>query len=506
MDSGQYGEGGKPPTVEHKDVVKMDCSSSADTASGSANSQSLLNNPKEGNSVNNVNLISFSTVENNKRTDAKSLSQDTGSKNSTRVINTDRRYGLQDKGPFHVFIEHTELNLGNLHPMKVGRILNGLSMELQSAINEVKTVGRNRVKIEVKSAVVANLLVTHDTFKNNKMIAYIPQHLTEKKAVIRGVDTSISEAEIVKNIKSVIPVLEAKRLTRVAIDKDTGKVVMGNDGKPKKVPRQMILLTFQGRTLPEHVYIDRVRCQVERYVPPVIQCFNCLLYGHTKTQCRGKMKCRKCGKTHDGSCQEIAPFCIHCKNTNHSSISKACPLYSNQQRIKVIMTDHNLTFKEAEKLAILPSFANIVTKNKFSVLQNNSSEFPSLPSLAQVTPKVGNSQPNPRSASASGRPSIKRKKPQSPLPHSPPVAQSSFHFCGPPILNNPFTFESQDITATLTNSLVEFVAKLVADLSGNGNCFNSQEIERHIQNLVKNTIDNKLKQNTLTNVNNSVEC
>lgn len=516
MDGGQYGEGGQPPGIasnSSQDSTMEDSSNTYNNSLTSSSSQYEINSySNRGNVeiVNNVgNLGEASNNQNVKTVDINSLSQGAQGKNNGRKINVDRRYTVRDTGPFHVFIEHTELNLGSLHPMKVGRILDELAPELQAKITEVKTVGRNRVKIEVETAAVANLLVVHEVFRKNKLIAYVPQHLTEKKAIIRNVDTSLSEDEVVRKIKSVIPVLEAKRFTRVAIDRDTGKVVIGSDGKPKRIPRQMILLTFQGRTVPEFIYIDRVRCPTEKYVPPVIQCFSCFLYGHTKTQCKSREKCRKCARTHEGPCPETAPFCIHCKSTDHGSISKMCPSYNRQKKIKTVMSDYTLTFKEAEKIVALPSFANILTRNRFSALQSNSEEFPPLQTPRQnpIARRIANSQPNPLQTTGTARAPSKRQRVQTPPPCITSDSSPSFHFCGPPIQNNPHATISQNVSSQLTNALVEFIGNLVTNLiPGNSDIFNKQEIESQIQTLIINSTKNKPKQNSTCNASNSVEC
>lgn len=522
MESGQYGEGGQSAAtntnVSDGDDENVGLSVAfhpgalinKQTGSGELNKSVNLNNELIGNIG--ESLLTLLGKKNVNELPTAPLSQGTEvitDKSTARKINLDRRYTTRDIGPFYVFIEHKELNTGKLHPMKVGRLLNNLPKNIQDEIIEVTTVGRNRVKISVKSGEIANLLVSHDVFTREHMFAYIPQHLTEKKAIIRGVDTAITEQDLRLSIRSVIPVLDVKRLTRVATDRDSGKVIMGADGKAKRVPRQMVLVTFQGLTLPEYVYIDRVRCEVERYVPPVIQCFRCFRYGHTKDQCRGSKLCKKCGQGHDEDvCQEISEYCIYCQNTDHSSTSKRCPQHEKQKKIKVTMADYNLTFKEAEKVVNFPSFSNAVRKNRFSVLQNLDSDFPSLPSQRSTRPNTRPYLSQPRSAPSNSptAPPQKRRKPTTPEAIPPLTAPSNFRFCGPPIKNNPFTGCRTDLTAKLTNSLVTFIDKLVTDVSEKREQVAKQSIESQISQIVCGILDNKLDQTLTYNVSSPMEC
>lgn len=89
--------------------------------------------------------------------------------------------------------------------------------------------------------------------------------------------------------------------------------------------------------------------------------------------CKAKQhRCHKSTKTHDISL-DTNIFCIHCQNSDHSSILKSCTMFT-------IL--HNISFKEAETIGNNPSYTKITTNNRFhisrnyenfsSVLQNNS--------------------------------------------------------------------------------------------------------------------------------------
>lgn len=75
-----------------------------------------------------------------------------------------------------------------------------------------------------------------------------------------------------------------------------------------------------------------------------------LSYGHTQKLCEGKKRCKNCGQfksEHTNTNCEVR--CIHCEDCNHKSISKECPEYSKQYRIKQIMSIENISFLKIRK-------------------------------------------------------------------------------------------------------------------------------------------------------------
>lgn len=101
-------------------------------------------------------------------------------------------------------------------------------------------------------------------------------------------------------------------------------------------PLPIILVTFKGQELPEKISIFKVVCKVELYVQRVIQCFQCLRFGHISDQCRNKQpRCKKCGGEHlYENCQEIFITCVHCQGSHMSTDNASCPEHAKQRRIK----------------------------------------------------------------------------------------------------------------------------------------------------------------------------
>lgn len=279
---------------------------------------------------------------------------------------------------FYVYIEKTnEQNIGRLHPMHVGHILHKL-LKINNIIS-VKSIGRNRIKVELKFAIDANMLVNNTNLESHNLKAFIPNHLLEKKGLIRGVDTQFDLEYLKENIESPTKIINLYRLNKK----------VERDNKIELVPKQSVIITFEGNVLPASVYINSVVCTVEPYLGRVTQCFRCLKYGHVAKQCRGTTTlCIACGnvKTENHVCDKEI-FCIYCKNTNHNSISKNCPAYEKQKRIKTVMLENNLSFNEAKEFSE-KSFSNCVSvNNKFELLGNLNydKDFPNLPNIQNPT-------------------------------------------------------------------------------------------------------------------------
>ena len=55
-----------------------------------------------------------------------------------------------------------------------------------------------------------------------------------------------------------------------------------------------VLLTFDNKTLPIHVYIGFERFPVTQYVMKPLRCFNCQAFGHHIKKCTKTKQCAKC--------------------------------------------------------------------------------------------------------------------------------------------------------------------------------------------------------------------
>lgn len=364
------------------------------------------------------------------------------------------KYRESDTGPYLVFLEHKERNLGRLFPIRVGHFL----MENQYFKNnvlDIKPLGLNRVKIICKTYEAANELINHEIVIKNNLVAYIPNYYTHKKGIIRMVDTMFSEEYILKAIESDIKVTEVRRMKR-RIHDDTTKT-------STLVDRQMVVLTFLGTQIPGNVRINMVNFGVDPYVYPVTQCFKCLRYGHTSRQCKGKKRCQKCaGETCNDKCENDEKKCVHCGDGNHDAVSRDCPIYKQQLNIKRVMAFENLSFKEAQFLVENPSYAKVATHNRFSLL-GNENQFPELPQ-----PKTNPNFLLKKPARPTSFKNTNQSQPKKRKTISPPISPSPSHADtskketkkAQSVLPNPYRNEYIQYKEQIICQMVQFINKI----------------------------------------------
>lgn len=364
-------------------------------------------------------------------------------------FNLQNKYSSKDQGPFFVFVEHLNKNFGRLFPMKIGYFL--LSDDkFKSDIEDITSVGVNRVKVVFKHFTIANSLINSNIITSNQLVAYIPTFYNHRKGIVRMIDTYFTTDYLLKNIECPNgKVVEVKRMKRKITD---------HDGTNKLVDRQLIIVTFEGNVLPNNIRINLTNFPVEPYIHPVVQCYNCLRYGHTSKLCKSKaQRCQKCTEIHDNSTNCENEFCLYCQTTDHKTISKSCPMYNKQFCIKREMATRNLSFKEAETLVNNPSYSKVVTNNRFSIL-NNFENFPCLPTRLSETqrPVPAHIIQKPKFETLNKKRKIS-SPPISPLPRTPKKTKNPFPQRGPSILPNPYREEFLQYKEKLINVISQFI-------------------------------------------------
>lgn len=369
----------------------------------------------------------------------------------------------------YVFIEKTnEENLGRLHPLVVGHILHK-KLLVKNIVN-IKSAGKNRVKVHFSSTRDANLLVTNKLLEVEKLRAFIPNHLLEKKGLIRGVDTFFNDDYLKENLVSPAKITNVQRVHRKII----------NENKVALVAKQSVIVTFEGNMLPNEIIINSVVFPVELFVGRVTQCYNCLKYGHISKQCRtNNPLCLNCGKSKSESheCFEKDTYCIYCKINDHKSNSRKCPFFEKQKKIKRVMVEHNSTYTEAKEYCE-NSIANFTSPNRFNILpdpNNYEINFPPLlkkkSAMSSTTKSVSQTQPKHRtyvslsqpSTSSTYNPNLNKKRKISPPSPTPPMFP--FRFCGsspiPPNPNTPtYHLEQNKILESVSNFIIDLVKKI----------------------------------------------
>ncbi|XP_063395086.1 uncharacterized protein LOC134680034 [Cydia fagiglandana] len=266
-------------------------------------------------------------------------------------------FSTSDVAPFtvHVQLKQTDPN-SSLHPVSFGRFL--VKNGFKNIINgSVKRIGRTRISMAFANHIDANLFVTNPQLDKENLTAYIPSFTVTRMGLVRGIPSQWTEEEIVSNISVPIgcgKVLKVRRLNhRVTVN-----------GTVSWQPSETVVLTFDGQVLPKRVFSCYNSLPVELYIFPTIQCYNCTKFGHTKTNCRSRPKCFKCGQLHPGhtcSVEEDDATCCLC-NGFHFATNRACPEHKRQKDIKVTMANNCISYAEAVKLhpAVSKSFADVL--------------------------------------------------------------------------------------------------------------------------------------------------
>lgn len=285
-----------------------------------------------------------------------------------------RLYNNLDRPPYitHVTKISKDEKQSNLYDVDFGHFM--FKNKIHPVCNGVKSVGRNRLSVEFKTAAEANSFVKSDVAKKNSYNVFIPTYQVTRLGVTKGIPPHWSIEDILENI--TVPqgfgkVLKARRLNY--------RFNTGNSVEWR--PSQSVVLTFDSKDLPQNVTMFNVSLPVELYVFPTVQCYKCCRFGHTKNLCRSEPRCFKCSSSHSGdSCDKTEENykCLNCSGT-HMSISKTCPELSRQRNIKHTMAEKSISYAEASRMfnKSIPSYSEVTSKNskKSTPSQPSSSSF-----------------------------------------------------------------------------------------------------------------------------------
>lgn len=279
-------------------------------------------------------------------------------------------YSIGDCGPFMVIVESkANDNIGNMHPMNFGKELVRLKVP---GVKDVNKKGKKRISVEFTNPLSANEFLSKNPFINDPNIdVFVPSRMVSSRGVIRDVGSDITEDDILNHSHSRIKIIGARQLNRRVT----------REGVTSYIPSNSWVLTFHGKILPEKIGIFGVIRHVNLYVGPVIQCYNCLRYGHTKVNCNSpkeSSKCRNCGEKHDESeCPNTSnPKCFFCHG-DHAATDRKCPEYSRQKQINNLIALENISYFEAMKLVPKSYADNLPDKEAVNPVTRPSS-FPPL--------------------------------------------------------------------------------------------------------------------------------
>lgn len=257
-------------------------------------------------------------------------------------------YNTMDKGPYNLMMEGADID-----GFEIGMKLKKLGIK---DIHIIEKIARNKIRIQCKNKTCANDIIKKSDYEDlKKYKIYIPHNYVTSIGIVRNIPIYLSESEIRSNINSETLVTEVSRLTYYNKEEKISK------------PSQTIKITFRASTVPDHVIICHMKCNVNFFIDKPLFCTNCLSYGHFKKYCKTEtIICKICTKiTHENE-NSCKPYCKHCKDQNinsHKTADIICPEYKQQCDIREVMTKKKITFFEAKDFIKKNNILNKHNKN-----------------------------------------------------------------------------------------------------------------------------------------------
>ncbi|CAH1635582.1 unnamed protein product [Spodoptera littoralis] len=221
-----------------------------------------------------------------------------------------------------------------------------LKLENIPDITKIKYINAFKVLIQFSNEESANKLIESQYFKEKGLKCQKTLEIKESYGVIKDIDLDSSEEEILEGLTCDTEITGIKRLKR------------RNTNSGLWEPGETVRITFKGSSLPAYVYIFETRIKVSPYQFPVTQCSRCWRFGHTVRVCSSvKEICPKCTQSHP-NCDTVSYKCNNCSG-KHMALSRTCPIYLKERKIRELMAEFNCTYKRALTLYVPPEPNNV---------------------------------------------------------------------------------------------------------------------------------------------------
>lgn len=203
-------------------------------------------------------------------------------------------------------------------------------------ITEVRQFGRGGILCCSPDKACIQDLLKCTTFASHPVSSFIPPHLACCKGLVRGVDASLSPAEVL-DIFSPAGVISVYRCTK--------------QENQQKVPTETVIATFAGTDRPSEIKAWPLIYKVEALAPRPLQCAKCWRFGHSTKGCRSETRCRICGAIYGAGhstaeCQSDNKTCCLCK-ANHAADDPNCPARSKELQVIEIIERRRCSRREA---------------------------------------------------------------------------------------------------------------------------------------------------------------
>ncbi|XP_045452977.1 uncharacterized protein LOC123662136 [Melitaea cinxia] len=232
-----------------------------------------------------------------------------------------------------------------------------------SDIIRVKYLNPFKVRIDIISEISAQKIEECQYFKDKNWRIQKALERNFSYGIIRDVDLDLTNEKIFEKIRCDLPaqLISAYRLSR------------RNLTEPGWIPSETVRLCFKGAFIPAYVYVEELRVKVENYEFPVTQCSRCWKFGHRKVRCPSlKIVCPKCSKNHE-NCENTIFKCVNCFG-NHMALSKVCPKFLKEKKIRSLMSEFNCTYRKALETYVPPEVYDQEEERKENEERNEEQE------------------------------------------------------------------------------------------------------------------------------------
>lgn len=210
-------------------------------------------------------------------------------------------------------------------------------------IDKVKFVNPFKIRVDVNSENCASKLETCQELLDKGWRIHRAMEKNLSFGVIKNVDMDMDDEAISTSITTPenAELLSIYRLKRRCKEEDGWKAC------------ESVRLCFKGSFLPGYVTVDGLRIRVDPYVFPVSQCARCWKLGHVTKRCpSNKLICPKCAGDH-ANCETNHFRCVNC-NGKHMAMTKSCPTFVKEKKLREIMAEFNCTYRRALTMYVPP--------------------------------------------------------------------------------------------------------------------------------------------------------
>lgn len=247
-------------------------------------------------------------------------------------------------------------------------------------VTQVKYLSPFKIRLQFEDELAMNKLCICEKLIEKGWRIQKAMQLSLSYGLIKNVDLELSDEEIHQYISCPAPakLLSVRRLNR------------RNTVDGGWCPSESLRLCFEGDFLPAFVSVCDINIKVLPYVHQVSQCSLCWKFGHSRKMCQTKkIVCPKCGGPHE-NCETLKFVCVNCKG-DHISLSKTCPVYRKERRVREIMSEFGCTYRKALECYISPKSQgtlDTVVPMQPPLAMNSQDLFPSLSQESlQVNPE-----------------------------------------------------------------------------------------------------------------------